>query len=723
MTMQPGHFQLYTKFSPALTAGSYKFTTNQDLSAVGKDGPLAPTDLPVARLDTHVTVTSPRYLLPPDQALSTYPPAGTEGAYGSRLPQVVIKRRTLPWERSVAGAPADTPWLALVVFAEGEADVLTNVDVAQCVTSGVTLPGAPDVAKGSCLSIRKSMVDTIMPTQKDVPLLVHGRQVDLDDTELMMGDDDGYLAVVIANRLPLAVKDSEGKEVPVKYNACLVNLEGQFDQLLPQAPPHRRITDHLVLETGYYQYTQAAYDQKLMGMSTTATVVGLGAHGEAVDGPAGGPAPAAGPAPEAAVVATHFAATVSPETATAAYAGSTSWVAGRSSASVAHDQVVARIDDRIIAALDPVLRFPVLLRWSFTSVGDATFEQLMKHVDSGLLGTRGVTPVVPVGRAPLEVTETGHVGLDQRTRRGDLVRAWYRGPLLPHPADLAGPRLPLAHTGDQLRAVIPDGREDLSLAAAFEIGRLLALSQPSMVAALLEWRQRHYQVARGHAIWDGVIADLGLIGVEMGVAPSLGVMLSRAFAGAAANAPGAVIGPPRELVTPGAPMELKGEGLATVLQHFGLDVAADVELPVLLQTLRTTQVPRVPLADLTRPAANAVLTSALRTAQERTVTQLVAGALSTQILTGPVMPVGHPGTPGLPGGILGGVPVVPHDAPLAEGQDPLDLALHGRAGDDQAPPDQATPKAEPKASPKGRAKGTSKGTPSQPSPRGGRRRS
>jgi hypothetical protein len=680
MTMQPGHFQLYTKFSPALTAGNYKFTTNQNLAAVGKDGALGASDLPVDRLDTHVTVTSPRYLLPPDQALSTYPPAGTEGAYGSRLPQVVIKRRTLPWERAVAGAPAGTPWLALVVFAEGEAEVLTNVDVAQCVTSGVSLPGAPDVAKGSCLSIRKSMVDTIMPTQKDVPLLVHGRQVDLDDTELMMGDDDGFLAVVIANRLPLAVEDSDGKEVPVKYNACLVNLEGQFDQLLPQAPPHRRFTDHLVLETGYFQYTQAAYDQKLMGMSTSATKVGLVAHGEAIDEPAAYPAdgPTAGPAPRAAQVATHYTATVSPETTTAAYTGSTSWVAGKASTAISKDQVVSRIDDRIIMALDPVLRFPVLLRWSFTSVGDATFEQLMKNVDSGLLGTRGVTPVEPVGRAALEVTETGHVGLDQRTRRGDLVRAWYRGPLLPHPADLAGPRLPLAHTGDQLRAVIPDGREDLSLAAAFEIGRLLALSQPSMVAALLEWRQRDYQVARGHAIWDGIIADLGLTGVVMKAAPSLGVMLTRAFAGAAASAPGAVIGPPREIVTPGAPMELKGEGLATVLQHFGLDVAADVDLPVLLRTLRETEVPRMPLADLTRPAANAALTSALRTAHERTVSQFVTGALSTQIMTRPGLPVGLPGTPGLPGGIIGGVPVLPHDAPLDESEDPLERALHDR---------------------------------------------
>jgi hypothetical protein len=280
------------------------------------------------------------------------------------------------------------------------------------------------------------------------------------------------------------------------------------------------------------------------------------------------------------------------------------------------------------------------------------------------------------------VTETGHVGLDQRTRRGDLVRAWYRGPLLPHPADLAAPRLTLAHTGDQLRAVIPDGREDLSLASAFEIGRLLALSQPSMVAALLEWRQRDYQVARGHAIWDGVIAELGLTGVELKVAPSLGIMLSRSFAGAAASAPGAVVGPPRELVTQGAPMELKGEGLSTVLQHFGLDVASDVELPVLLNTLRTTEVPRVPLTQLTRPAANAALTAALRTTQERVVTTFVAGALSTRILTQPGLDTGLGGIPVLPtgthGGIIGGVPVLPHDAPHDDSDDPLDRALHER---------------------------------------------
>jgi hypothetical protein len=666
MSLAPGHFQLYTHFTPALTAGDYKFTTTQNLSAVDAKGALGPAQLPVDALDTHVTVTSPRYLLPPEQALSTYPPAGTEGAYGARLPQVVIKRRTLPWERSVAGAPSGTPWLALVVFAEGEAEVLTNVDVAQCVTPGVTLPGTPDVAKGSCLEIRKSVVDTIMPTQKDVPLLAHGRQVDLNDTELMMGDDDGFLAVVIANRLPLAITDSEGTEVPVKYHACLVNLEGQWDKLLPSAPPHLRFTAVLQLDAVSVAYTQAVYDQKVMGMAVTPrAVAGIGVHAE--DG---------GPAPRAADAATRHSGVLSPETVAKANTGAKSWVHAIDADVAVGKGAFVDLDPGIIIALDPVLRFPVLLTWSFTSIGDTTFEKLMKEVDSGLLGTRGTKPTTPVGRGPLEVTETGHVGLDQRTRRGDLVRAWYRGPCLPHPADLTQDRLPLAHTGDQLRVVVPDGREDLSLAAAFEIGRLLALSQPSMVSALLQWRQTGYQVARGHAIWDGIIADLGIEGVVMKASPSIGGLLARSFAKAAATSPGGVLGPPRELVTPGDRMALDTSGLGSVLQHFGLDIAADQPLPVLLTRLRETEVPRAPLGDLTKPAATAVLTRTLAGAQEQVLTQFVAGALSTNILTRPGAP-GGAGIPGFPGGIIGGVPVRPQDEPAPKGPDALDEALHG----------------------------------------------
>src|SRR5207247_656379 len=145
--------------------------------------------------------------------------------------------RTLPWERLVqAGVPRPTPWLALVLIAEGEAELKMNQPVADCVTPGVTLPGKAEVELGNYLKIRKSVVDRIFPTRLDVPLLAHAREVDIHDTELMMGDDDGFLAVVIGNRLPLPGRDANGKAVPVKYLACLINLEGQFLDLLEKAP-------------------------------------------------------------------------------------------------------------------------------------------------------------------------------------------------------------------------------------------------------------------------------------------------------------------------------------------------------------------------------------------------------------------------------------------------------------------------------------------------------
>ena len=56
---------------------------------------------PVAPLDSTITVSSPRFTMPPDQILSTFPPANSEGAFRATLPQIVLKRRTLPWERTV----------------------------------------------------------------------------------------------------------------------------------------------------------------------------------------------------------------------------------------------------------------------------------------------------------------------------------------------------------------------------------------------------------------------------------------------------------------------------------------------------------------------------------------------------------------------------------------------------------------------------------------------
>ena len=264
-------------------------------------------------------------------------------------------------------------------------------------------------------------------------------------------------------------------------------------------------------------------------------------------------------------------------TGTPAYSGDVTWTLEQSELVDSNAYVeMARdfaISTQVLGELiDPTLRFPVLLHWSFVSSDSTTFKQLMDELDSGLIGTVDEDAAAPDGRLPMEVVETGHVGLAHRTRRGDQVRCWYRGPLVPHPPDGSAERLPLAHVADQLRTVIPDGREDLSLSSAFEIGRLLALSHPSMISAMLQWRQRNYHVARRGAIWSQHEAFLGdVLGIaELADADLLGIALGRGFIRQLTANPDEVIGGPRPLVDPGRPLEWDRPATEVVAAGFGL---------------------------------------------------------------------------------------------------------------------------------------------------------
>ena len=279
----PGTFRLYPFAEPPVPAGQYVLTG--DVSGLPGG---------VAQMRAAVHITAPRYTMPPDQILSTFPPAGSRGAFGTRLPQIVLRRRTLPWERSpdldhdVTTTP--TPWLALVLVAEGEGQLRTDVDVKDTVTPGVSLGDDTDAPKGACLEIPASVVTKVFPTRDDLPMLCHLREVDLADTELALGDDDGYMAVVLGNRLP---------QPGVKYLACLVNLEGQYGRL-PVIPDEQLVISYVpagaVYDIGSQLRAtygdQASYDTATMGLLPQAgfSVAGGGGRGagRASRGRAGG---------------------------------------------------------------------------------------------------------------------------------------------------------------------------------------------------------------------------------------------------------------------------------------------------------------------------------------------------------------------------------------------------------------------------------------------------
>jgi hypothetical protein len=554
---QPGFFVLHPAVLPPLEAGAYTLHVEvEDMPAGG-----------IEPLDAHVTVSAPRFTMPPEQVLSTYPPANASGSFQATLPQIVLKRRTLPWERhpygpGAAPAPGDEhlPWLALVVIAEGEGSLSGESKVEDCVTPGVSLPHLEDrdTATSVYLSVTQTVLDAVFPTKEDAGLLAHVREVDISDSELLGGDDDGFLSVVIGNRLPQPGFDDKGAPVPRKYLACLINIEGQHTSLPPPTPdPKLGFKFDAAAVVQDLSATTAAYvdhpDRLVMGGPLPVTAVA---------------APAAGPETTRAAVRTGAA--WSPEVARVA--------AGDGGATVNASELVrdsmASSWRRPIITLERTYRFPVLAHWSFTVSGDPTFEELMLGLDVGLVGTLvgdlppksqaeldreklSAAPPAPARPAP-ELAETGHVGLQHQTRRGDVVEAWYRGPDSPHPTTREEPdaegHLPLAHTSDQLRMVVPDGREDVSLAAAFEIGRLLALSQPAVVDALLRWRREQFGAARAAKLAADALAGVAVAAGLPEGGPGLGAMVGRSFVLAAAEHPDAVLAPARPLVDPGRPL-------------------------------------------------------------------------------------------------------------------------------------------------------------------------
>jgi hypothetical protein len=469
---RPGFFILHDGALPDLPAGQYTLHVNHRINVPGEP------DSPIPARDAHFLVTSPSYVLPPDQILSTYPPNQAQGAFSSRLPQIVLRRRTLPWERRVS-ADAQTPWLALVVIADGEGELRSNVPVAQCVTPGIRLTGPRDAETGTALTVTETVLRKVFPGRDEVALLAHLREVDISDTELALGDDDGWMAVVVANRLP---------QPGVRYRACLISLEGQLDSLPNGAAAqvtHRFNATHVYPELARHLIRgdvqgalELARGQNARARTTTHAVgrTRVDAWSEAS----------------------------TPRDRAINFAG---YVREGRLAGVQ----VGSMDLHEVHPAEALYTFPVLAQWGFACTEAGDFQSRMQELHVGLQGTlkpptpplAGKTSPPPTRPAPA-VLATGHVQLDGITREGNSRQVWFRGPLVPRPGtrvtrEPSGP-VPILHVADQARRVGPEGREDISLAAAFEIGRLLALAEPAMLTALLRWRRDAFAVGRTAAL-------------------------------------------------------------------------------------------------------------------------------------------------------------------------------------------------------------------------------
>jgi hypothetical protein len=401
-----GFMYLYDDIQPATVDGVYKLTVSTDIS-YDKTVQSAPTD-------RYLNIVGPRFALDPALVANVYPPRNGQGAYEDALPQIVLKRRTLPWERA-SGLPVPAPdpdlptqngsipWLALLVFQDGEPyTLLQNQHLIDVVGSSVFVKlGSPANVLCDAIETDLGLLWEMLPTSHEMRLLAHVREVNVEDRELNAGSSDGFFSVVMSNRMPAP---------ETKYRACLVSLEQRADLLQPLEDNPPAFYD----PGGRFQ-------------------IGFGA-----------------PPPDLPLE----------------LAGGRAIVATR---------------------IHPTVRLVLLHTWQFTCTGPGPFKKLMQGLDVGMIGK-----VAAPGQPAL--TDTGHLRLPVLDRAGQHEIAWYRGPLVPWQLtrDPAGPY----HSADQCRrATVETGAEDVSYAAAFEVGRQLAAADAQLARELMRWRTESYRQA------------------------------------------------------------------------------------------------------------------------------------------------------------------------------------------------------------------------------------
>lgn len=470
--------RLWKKVVPDLQPGGYKVRLEQSLSQ-GSTTVGEPDDVEV-----HFDITGPRFTLPGTEIHSVFPPPNAQGSFSSRLPHIALKRRTLPWERTDDDHP-NIPWLALVVLSDFEGELCRNRPVREAFTSTAVADALGAPADGTCdhLVVTQRVADQTFPARDELPLLSHVRQVSLRDAENLGSDPDGWMAVLISNRLPQA---------DTNYGCYLISIEGQLDELPEPGDLQDEVGPRFV-----YEQLAEAYQLEVSNASFS-----------------GDAAPSADRSAEAdalgavlhSIESRHFEGRARLES-------ESDWVlthtpeatTPRAAELGLYFRESSVVDFLDVSIWDPgtrQLRFPVLANWSFRTEGAADFQQLMENLDVGMLGRQ------PAEDENVPILDTGHAVVDRLSRRGENAKAWYRGPLTPRQVKRRESPPPL-FTAEQALRLGDDGRWDISEAAAFEIGRLLALSDAAFISQLARWRKEGFVLARKSVTgrFDSVIKD------------------------------------------------------------------------------------------------------------------------------------------------------------------------------------------------------------------------
>jgi hypothetical protein len=292
----------------------------------------------------------------------------------------------------------------------------------------------PDGIVCDSVEVEWLLLQSLLPSLDELTLLAHVRQVNVDDKELNAASGDGLYAVLMSNRIPAP---------NAKFRACLVSLEERTDLVQADPPPVASPIFIGILENpvlGNIDNVPKVKNPAQAAAESPAPKVDFGGRGGST------------------ILAT---------------------VADRNVATA-----VTFVASPSYQFFNPTKQLVLLHSWTFECTGVGTFRDYVQRINVSTMGT-----VEEPGHPP--VIDTGHIPITVMDRAGVQEDVWYRGPMVPMPLT----RDPLTyHSADQCRRVTPEtGAEDISYAAAFECGRLLAAADPRLGQELMRWRREPYR--------------------------------------------------------------------------------------------------------------------------------------------------------------------------------------------------------------------------------------
>jgi hypothetical protein len=405
-TLPVGDIQFFSKIPPPLPSGDYTITSDHTV-AWGSDA----TQMKRFQNTQQFSVQGPRFKLNVSDVHSIFPAAGTRGKYENILPQIVLKKRSLPWEHVLEkGDTSGSPWLALLVLDEEQILTPPTTDkknltkftlrplkeVRNINAEGVLGPvishldyGQSDNDVCQTIDISTDTFQQIVPHLDELPYLAHCRQVNVGNKVIMNMKHSGFFSVVVANRFPV----NPLKKVTTQI-AHVVSLEG-FKPYLTDSPKFPNSVNTIRLISLYSWSFSSIPD-----------------HGK------------------------NFS-----------------------------DLMLNLVSTASEDNTELLLRYPVPSGSSDSSPGQIASKAL----------------------------SSGYLPVTYHTKFGSQTFSWYRGPLSPIKTDRFTRNSKIEHFTNASDAVIYDtvtGVFNMSYSAAWQLGRLMALSNRTFATALLKWRRQ-----------------------------------------------------------------------------------------------------------------------------------------------------------------------------------------------------------------------------------------